>query len=186
MLRIVQLQMVVLVAMVALLGACKSSKVADVKRNHALGTSQVVVVEQFAMAPGAWSGDQGEHTAAEVQQAFAGAIVRELRERGFDASMADGSASPGGGLLVRGEIVKVDAGSGAARALVGWGAGQSKFTARADVFNVGMSPTTPACVVTVTGGSKGKGGWFAAGYASDSDAGDAAEQIAEFIATNRE
>jgi hypothetical protein len=174
-----------LVVAASLLAGCQSAKVAHFDKHHELGSSTVVVVEPFDMTNCAFVGDHGEHTAAEVQAALQTSLVRRLRDLGLAArSPAEGAPAPGDN-VVRGEVLKCDAGSGTARYFAGaFGGGQSKLVCTANLFG-GAETAAPAYALRIEGGSKGQGGIFGANYRTLADADDAAEQIANFLVGHR-
>ncbi len=161
--------------------ACAGMKVMHNTVNHELGSSKVVHVERFDISTVDFTGDQGEHTAEEVQGLLQSGLLRELRHAGFTAHAVDAGGGATSGILVAGHFELVDAGSGTARALVGMGAGQSKMICEVRLFDVAVSSETPAHEMRVAGGSGGRGGLASSGYASDADAQRMAQVITKYL-----
>ena len=143
---------------VALLAACtSSSSQIDVAGGH-LPRPQIVVVQDFAVAPGEVQLDPGlsgtidetlganngpPRTTQElavgrqVASAMADKLVVEIRDLGLPAERGIG-LPPGvpAGLVISGQFVAVDQGNRTERVTLGLGAGRSDVRVRAQVFEV--------------------------------------------------
>jgi hypothetical protein len=84
------------------------------------------------------------------------------------------------GLVMAGRFIEIDAGSGAARALVGMGAGQSKVIVQVRIYDA-ANPNDLYGSFEAAGGSKGQGGLIAAGNQTRADLDNAAEAIVDFL-----
>jgi hypothetical protein len=141
----------------ALLAACTSSSSVDQVAGRTLPRPQVVVVQDFAVAPGEVQLDRGlsatldraldaaastpPPAAQELQvgrqtaAALADKLVVEIQDLGFPAQR--GTGLPAGvqtGLLVTGQFLAVDQGSRAERVAIGLGAGRSDVRIQTQVF----------------------------------------------------
>ena len=114
------------------------------------------------------------------------ALLAELLERltsaGFTAGTVPTASVPRDGTLVRGRVTLVDAGSGVARSLVGFGAGQSRFVCEAQLFDLERGLDAPVYTVHVEGGTHGGS---RASYPSVADAKDAARRIVTWCRVRR-
>ena len=146
-------------ALVLLAGCTQSSSQLDTAA--ALPRPQVIVVEDFAVAPGEVQLDPGlsgtidetlrgntlpprtpeeREIGRKVANALAEKLVVEIRDLGFPAQR--GAGLPPGyatGLAITGQFVAVDQGNRAERVAIGLGAGRSDVRIRAQVFEVGPS-----------------------------------------------
>ena len=146
-----------LAAAAALLAACTQSS-SQIETTAQLPRPQVVVVEDFAVAPGEVQLDPGlsgtidetlgGNTAApppgearvigrQVADALASKLVTEINDLGLRAERGRG-LPPGVtyGLIVTGQFIGVDQGNRTERVTIGLGAGRSDVRVRAQVFEV--------------------------------------------------
>lgn len=142
----------------ALLAGCTSSSSQLETGSSELPRPQVVVVQDFAVAPGEVQLDPGlsgtidetlganhgaPRTAQELQvgrqaaNAMADKLVAEIRDLGLPAQRGHG-LPPGlqTGLIITGQFVAVDQGNRTERVTLGLGAGRSDVRVRAQVFDV--------------------------------------------------
>jgi hypothetical protein len=146
-------------ASLALLAACTSGSSVDEIAGTRLPPPQLVVVQDFAVAPSEVQLDRGlsatlDRTldaaasspppmAQELQvgrqaaAALADKLVVEIQDLGFQAQRG-GGLPPGvqTGLLVTGQFLAVDQGSRAERVAIGLGAGRSDVRVQAQAFEV--------------------------------------------------
>lgn len=131
-------------AMALSLAGCSSVGVYNLHQHGPAATAapRSVFVQPYAIRSGALSlGDRPAAETArlgrEIQKALADRTVRETRRHAAPAAvLAAGRAPAPGTWLVRGEIVQVDQGSRAMRAVVGLGAGRTHFRTNVSVFAV--------------------------------------------------
>lgn len=145
-------------AALTLLAGCTQSS-SQLETVAPMPRPQIVVVQNFAVAPGEVQLDPGlsgtidetlhantlpPNTAKEAQvgrqvaDALAEKLVIEIRDLGFQAQR--GSALPPGystGLIVSGQFVGINQGDRAERVAIGLGAGRSDVRVRAQLFDVG-------------------------------------------------
>lgn len=140
-----------------LLAACTQGS-SQIQTAAELPRPQVIVVQDFAVAPGevqldpglsntireaveskqgAPPGTQAYKVARQVADALAEKLVADIRDLGLPAQRGQG-LPPGvsTGLLVTGQFVSVDQGNRAERVAIGLGAGRSDVRVRAQVFDV--------------------------------------------------
>jgi hypothetical protein len=141
----------------ALLAACTSSASVDETAGTRLPPPQVVVVQDFAVAPDEVQLDRGLSAALDrtldaarstpppvaqerqvgrqAADALARRLVTEIQDLGFQAQRGTG-LPPGvqNGLLVTGQFLAVDQGSETERVAIGLGAGRSDVRVHAQVF----------------------------------------------------
>ena len=140
-----------------LLAACTQGS-SQIQTAAELPRPQVIVVQDFAVAPGevqldpglsntireaveskqgALPGTQAYKVARQVADALAEKLVADIRDLGLPAQRGQG-LPPGvsTGLLVTGQFVSVDQGNRAERVAIGLGAGRSDVRVRAQVFDV--------------------------------------------------
>ena len=145
------------VATLALLAGCTQGS-SQMETTTALPRPQLVVVQDFAVAPGEVQLDPGlsgiidetlganagsprtakeKQVGRQVADALAEKLVVEIRDLGFQAQRGAG-LPPGttSGLLITGQLVSVDQGSRTERVTIGLGAGRSDVRVRAQVFDV--------------------------------------------------
>lgn len=141
-----------------LLAACTQGS-SQIETMAALPRPQVVVVQNFAVAPGEVqldpglsntiremvesnkgepAGTQSYKVSRQVADALADKLVADIRDLGLPAQRGDG-LPPGvtTGLVITGQFVSIDQGSRAERVAIGLGAGRSDVRVRAQVFDVG-------------------------------------------------
>jgi Domain of unknown function (DUF4410) len=158
-------------AALALLAGCTQGSSQIEAGDAMLPRPQVVVVQDFAVAPGEVRLDPGlsatvretlggnagaPRTVQELQvgrqtaDALADKLVVEIRDLGFQAQRGTG-LPPGvaDGLLVTGQFVSIDEGDRAERVAVGLGAGRSDVRVRTQVFAVGPQGRTLADEIEV-------------------------------------
>lgn len=145
----------VALACLALLASCTQGS-SEIVTDQRLARPQMVVVENFSVAPGEVQLDPGlsgtiaetvgsnalpPGTAQEAQvgrqvaDALAEKLVTQIRDLGLPAQR--GSGLPPGtteGLVITGQFVGVDQGNRAERVTIGLGAGRSDVRVRAQVF----------------------------------------------------
>jgi Domain of unknown function (DUF4410) len=144
-------------ASLALLAACTSGSSVDETAGTRLPPPQVVVVQDFAVAPDEVQLDRGlsatldrtldaassgpppvaqeRQVGRQTAMALADKLVVEIQDLGFQAQR--GTGLPPGvqtGLLVTGQFLAVDQGSRAERVAIGLGAGRSDVRVQAQVF----------------------------------------------------
>lgn len=157
-------------AAVALLAGCTQST-SQIETAAELPRPQLVVVQDFAVAPGEVKLDPGisgtidetlrgnslppqsvkdSAIGRQVANALADKLVVEIRDLGFRAERG-AAVPPGSGpaLLVTGQFVSVDQGNRAERVAVGLGAGRSDVRVRTQVFAVGPNGRTLADEIEV-------------------------------------
>lgn len=141
-----------------LLAGCTQGS-SQIETTALLPRPQVVVVQNFAVAPGevqldpglsgtiaeTLQGNSGPTPTAEelavgrqVADALAEKLVGEIRDLGLPAER--GTGLPPGvtyGVVLSGQLVAIDQGSRAERVAIGLGAGRSDVRVRAQVFDVG-------------------------------------------------
>ena len=140
-----------------LLAACTQGS-SQIQTAAELPRPQVIVVQDFAVAPGevqldpglsntireaveskqgAPPGTQAYKVARQVADALAEKLVADIRDLGLPAQRGQG-LPPGvsTGLLVTGQFVSVDQGNRTERVAIGLGAGRSDVRVRAQVFDV--------------------------------------------------
>lgn len=131
-------------AMALSLTGCSSVGVYKLHQHSPAATAapRSVLVQPFMIRPGALNlGDrpaaETARLAREIQKSLADRTVRETRRHAAPASVLEAGRVPAAGTwLVRGEIVQVDQGSRAMRAVVGLGAGRTYFRTNVSVFAV--------------------------------------------------
>ncbi len=147
-------------AVLMLLAGCTQSS-SQLDTAAALPRPQVIVVEDFAVAPGEVQLDPGisgtidetlrgntlpprtpeeREIGRKVANALAEKLVIEIRDLGFPAQR--GAGLPAGyttGLAITGQFIGVDQGNRAERVAIGLGAGRSDVRVRTQVFDVGPS-----------------------------------------------
>ena len=140
-----------------LLAACTQGS-SQIETSAPLPRPQVVVVQDFAVAPGEVQLDPGlsgtidetlhanrlapgpakaQQVGRQVADALAEKLVAEIRDLGFQAQR--GAGLPPGvttGLLLSGQFVAIDEGNRTERVTLGLGAGRSDVRVRAQVFDV--------------------------------------------------
>lgn len=141
-----------------LLAACTQGS-SQIEAARPMPRPQVIVVQDFAVAPGevqldpglstsiremvesregAPPGTQAYKVGRQVADALADKLVADIRDLGLPAQR--GRDLPPGvttGLVITGQFVSIDQGSRAARVAIGLGAGRSDVRVRAQVFDVG-------------------------------------------------
>ena len=129
---------------------------------------QLVLVKEFGADDAAFKGDnRGNEERVEdkldrVPPALVERIVGEFEQRGYKAAPYTDDAAVAGTLILDGELDTVNNGSGAARALVGFGAGQAKLIGTIKLFRA-EKPDEVLVQGRVQGTSKGRGGLISAG-----------------------
>lgn len=144
------------IALLALAGCTQGSS--QIESTGQLPRPQVVVVEDFAVAPGEVQLDPGlsntiremvesnkgqppgtqvYKVSRQVADALAEKLVADIRDLGLPAQRGQG-LPPGvaTGLVITGQFVSIDQGSRAERVTIGLGAGRSDVRVRAQVFDV--------------------------------------------------
>ena len=142
---------------VALLAACTQGS-SQIQTGAPLPRPQIVVVQNFAVAPGEVQLDPGlsgtidetlqanrlppgpakaQQVGRQVADALAEKLVAEIRDLGFQAQRGEG-LPPGyaTGLVIAGQFVSIDQGNRTERVTLGLGAGRSDVRVRAQVFDV--------------------------------------------------
>jgi len=104
-------------------------------------------------------------------------IITDLRKKGFNAALAEGKIKSG--MLVKGNVRKFEHGSGAARALVGFGAGSSNMFTDFKVIDAASKKTVGNFEVIATSG--GRAGLASMGSFLDAHLIDGAEKFSEYV-----
>jgi hypothetical protein len=135
-----------------------------------------------------WEGDlenkSKENFIAEKTQELSSRMVKSLSEVA-PTEMAP-EKLPSKGLMVTGEILHVDAGSGPARALVGFGAGAREVTAQIRIFDLSKSSKNAIAVFKIEGGSRGDPGIWEAVSGLTNEFDRIAKQTRDFLIQNIE
>jgi hypothetical protein len=107
-------------------------------------TTAAVVIRPFSataadLTEGAKDGEDTKKMQTEAPPLLAETFVTSLKKLGpfTDVSVASGSATPAGALVIEGKFIEMDPGSRAARIWVGYGAGKSGVTAKGTVKSDG-------------------------------------------------
>ncbi len=135
-----------------------------------------------------FSGDKAEETPrlneekATINDRFHKMIVMELQKKGYNAKPAQSVADQGFGL--KGNVSRFDHGSGAARALVGMGAGSSNMYTDFKVYDMSTKKVLAEFEVIATSG--GRGGLSAMSSFMEAHLIDGSEQTAEYIAGEKD
>ncbi len=153
-----------------LLAACTQGS-SQIETGTELPRPQIVVVQEFAVAPGEVQLDPGLsgtidetlganagaprsaqelQVARQVASALADKLVVEIRDLGFEAQRGEG-LPPGfaSGLVISGQFVSVDQGNRLERVTIGLGEGRSDVRVRAQVFDVSQQRRTLADEIEV-------------------------------------
>ena len=145
-------------ATLALLAGCTQGSSRIETGNAMLPRPQVVVVQDFAVAPGEVQLDPGlsgtidetlgaargtppsaqsTKVGRQVADALAEKLVVEIRDLGLKAQRGQGlPPGVGTGLVIRGQFVAIDEGNRTERVTLGLGAGRSDVRVRTQVFEV--------------------------------------------------
>ncbi len=130
-----------------------------------------------------FEGDKAEDTArlkeekAEIAERYHSMLISKLIEFGYKAEMAPKNASEG--IAIKGKVTRFDHGSGAARALVGMGAGASNLYTDFVVMDMTNKEVIGKFEVIATSG--GRGGLSAMSSFIDAHLTDGSEKAAEYL-----
>lgn len=142
--------------------------------------STPIFVEMVSAKDTVFSGDKADDTARLSDERYAISnryhlqIVEALKKRGYQAEVA----TPGRkkGLVLSGAVSKFEHGSGAARALVGMGAGSSNMFGEFKLEDRGAAQTLTKFQVIATSGANSNMGSF-----MDAHISDGAKKVAEYL-----
>ncbi len=131
-------------AMVLTLTGCSSVGVYQLHQHKPVATAapRTIFVQPYTIRPGSLQlGDRPASETArlgrEIQTALATRTVREVNRHAAASKVLPAGRTPApGNWVIRGEIVQVDQGSRAKRAVVGLGAGRTHFRTNVSVFAV--------------------------------------------------
>jgi hypothetical protein len=138
---------------------------------------------QKTVFEGDYADDPREVTTAreQLRTQFPAKVVAALKDEGYQAAGLAGNAAPPPNAVVINTVMnKFDAGSKAARALVGFGSGKS-FLELDVQFNKAGAPITNFSIEASSGG---RGGWGAMGSWLENHIDDSVEILSEFVQDN--
>src|SRR5215472_17848891 len=158
------------------LGACAPTTVEsqqDYSGTAALPRPYRVIVYDFAVSPDEVTLDQGlpeklvrsfqsastteqeRLVGQQVAQAIAQTMVEEIINGGLSAELAQGSPPfPDNVILIKGQILSIDAGNRTTRTLVGLGVGRTHVEADAQVLYLARGETTPRLLESMEAAAK--------------------------------
>ena len=151
-----------------MLAGCAGGDVARIRTDRLIMRppgSQALLVRNFNTANTIVVGDKADKPGVadsqrdKVRNYISAALVSGLRGEGFNAmAFIEGAAAPAGALVVDGIVREINNGSGAARFMVGMGAGAASVAATVRLYLV-AAPNDILAEFDVTGSSKGQGSW---------------------------
>lgn len=112
----------------------------------------------------------------EISDQYHRMIVMELKKRGYNAKPAKSAKS---GVALKGNVRRLEHGSGAARFWVGMGAGSSNMYT--DFKMIDVTNKKPIGEFEIIATSGGRGGWSAMGSFMKAHLADGAKKSAEYI-----
>jgi len=137
----------------------------NVKEDSVQGTTNIVrpsAIYIRTFDPGtSWEGDFGgksrDSFIQQEMQSLDQRLIAQLQD--IAPTSPVGGSLPANGLLVTGQLQRVNAGSGVARYFMGgFGVGAREVTGRVQIFDLAKSTTTPILAFNIEGGSRGEGG----------------------------
>ncbi len=170
-------------AVAVALAGCARGKIGRVEQEldrSAVNKTTPIYVESVSARDTAFSGDKsgdvgkvtGERN--EIEARYGRMIVDSLRKRGFNAQLAESPVKKG--VVIAGRVTRFEHGSGAARHLVGMGAGSSNLFTNFHMEDRGFSRTLSKFEVVATSGARGDLSGFI-----DAHLADGAEKVADYI-----
>lgn len=172
------------VVSLSLLAGCARAKIENVRtdlKKDAFGPATVIAVKAYNADGALFEGDKiddarvkGEK--AMIKSSFADLVVRELKKKGFNAKLYEGSKDDAN-VVLQGKVTKFDHGSGALRFIFGFGAGSSNMFIHTLLYK-GKPQAVLADfdVIATSGGNANPAGFINAHME------DGAEKTAEYVA----
>jgi hypothetical protein len=151
-------------AAVFILASCASISIQPDREYETKGRPEKIYVARFSAAQGEFNVDREKaelrEFKANLQKIMQVAQVTDLGDRLIDAANAprDPWSRPRRAWLVCGEFTRVNQGSRALRAIVGFGAGGTKLETRVEVYDLSDPQHHPFLTFATTGGSNAEPG----------------------------
>jgi hypothetical protein len=171
------------IILLAMLTGCAHGKMGVVDQNLEQGSispDQAIFVERVSANDVQISGDKAADAVkvsdekAQIEQRFNRIIADDLRTKGFNAQAINGQATTG--LVLTGKVTRFEHGSGAARFLVGMGAGSSNLYTDFQLTDVKTKKVLSKFeVIATSGGNSAPGGFISAHMT------DGAKKVADYL-----
>jgi len=173
-------------ALVVAITGCARAKIKNETVSLQPGTvtkSTLILVKRISADDAVFTGDKADDTKRIndekkiIKTTLTEDVVGQMKKRGLNAQVYNDKA-PKGAVVIEGTVVRFEHGSGAARALVGMGAGSSNMVTRVKAHK--DNETVSEFEVIATSG--GRGGLNSMSSFLEAHLIDASEKIAEYVA----
>jgi hypothetical protein len=161
----------------------KLGKVDQALEKGAITKSQTIYIETISAKEIEFTGDKAadvkrtNEERAAIEELYSRKIALALRAKGFDAKPV--TAPVKAGIVISGRVTRFEHGSGAARALVGWGAGSSNLYTNFKIEDRSQAKLLSKFEVIATSG--GQGGLANTGSFMEKHLADGAEKVVDYI-----
>jgi hypothetical protein len=151
---------------VAVLTGCATGKIEKVDvplAKDQISKSDPIYIKDFDCSKAVFKGENSDkpdkvaEQRARIPTIISAETIKDLAKDGYTAKNYS-AAAPTNAVIVEGEVVLVDAGSGAARFWVGMGAGNSVVKANVKIYR-GSDASKPLAELQMSGTSGGAGGF---------------------------
>ncbi len=177
------------IAVIFILLGCARAQIKNEILAYKAGTitkSDVILVKPISADSAIFTGDKSEEKKRVederkiIKESLSTMIVEQLNKAGFSAKVYTPSEKIlDNTYLLEGKVTRFEHGSGAARMLVGMGAGSSNMYIPVKVFNAKSKKSVAEFEVVATSG--GRGGLISMGSFLDAHMADASEKIAQYL-----